>query len=55
MRSILLVFVPLLAMAFWTVDKLDFDGEYTAKIWKQSNSLGAQWQKDARQWVKRSF
>ena len=53
MRSILFVFVPLLVIAFWTIDKLVYDGEYTAKLWKQSNSLGAEWQKDARQWVRR--
>jgi len=38
--------------AFWAADKFAFDGEYSAKIWKQGNSYGQEWQHDAKLWFR---
>ena len=31
-------FALTIAVAFWAMDKLAFDGEYSTKIWQQGNS-----------------
>jgi hypothetical protein len=47
-----LVFVITIIIGFWAADKFCFDGEYSAKIWKQGNQYGAAWQHDAKKWFK---
>jgi len=39
-------------VGLWAVDKLAFDGEYSTKVWKQGNSYGQDWQREAREWVR---
>jgi hypothetical protein len=51
MKSILL-FVITIIVGFWAADSFCFDGEYSAKIWKQTNQYGAAWQHDAKQWFR---
>jgi hypothetical protein len=51
MKSIL-VFAITIITGFWAADQFCFDGEYSAKIWKQSNQYGVAWQHDARLWFK---
>ena len=48
----ILVFAITISTGFWAADLLCFDGEYSAKIWKQANQLGAEWQHDTRLWFK---
>lgn len=45
-------FVVAAIAAFWAADLLAFDGVYSAKIWKESNSYGQQWQHDAKLWFR---
>ena len=45
-------FVITLMAGFWAADRLAFDGEYSAKIWKQGNMYGQEWQQDAKQWFR---
>jgi hypothetical protein len=51
MRALILFAFAMLC-ALYTADKLCFDGEYSAKIWKMGNVYGADWQKEARVWFK---
>ena len=50
-----LLFVVTLAFAFYAVDQLYFDGQYTKNIWTQGNHYGELWQRDVKLWIKRSF
>jgi hypothetical protein len=50
--KVILVFAITISTSFWAADLFCFDGEYSAKIWKQANQLGAVWQHDARLWFK---
>ena len=45
-----LVFAVTIITAFWGADHFCFDGEYSAKIWKQGNQYGDVWQHDAKHW-----
>jgi hypothetical protein len=51
MKSIAL-FALTIIIGFWAADSLCFDGEYSAKLWKQTNEYGAVWQRDAKHWFK---
>jgi hypothetical protein len=46
-------FAIAVAVAFWAVDKLAFDGEYSTTIWKQASAYGQDWQREAKRWWER--
>jgi hypothetical protein len=46
----IVVFAITISTGFWAADQFCFDGEYSAKILKRGNELGAVWQTEARQW-----
>jgi hypothetical protein len=48
----IVVFAITISTGFWAADQFCFDGQDSAKIWKQSNQLGTGWQHDARLWFK---
>ena len=48
----ILVFAITISTGFWAADLLCFDGEYSAKLWKQTNQYGTVWQHDAKQWFR---
>ena len=52
MKSVL-QFAIVVLVGFWAVDQFAFDGEYSSKIWKQGNSYGQDWQREAKEWVRR--
>jgi hypothetical protein len=47
-----LVFAITICSTFWAADNFAFDGEYSAKAWKQANQMGVVWQNDARLWFR---
>jgi hypothetical protein len=46
----ILVFAIAISSGFWAADQLCFDGDYSAKIFKRGNELGAVWQNETRHW-----